>query len=424
MRYAWLGLVLSFVSVRASAAELPPHEPLRVLVVSDSVNPNGLSDAELTQAGDLEVALAGPNTGLEVAEVLEVDSQCVDEALAGLAEPGAYTTLIYFAHRSARRCDDSDGQVALTAAVEAFLIAGGGVVMFHHGVYQDAGKEALLQLLGGTAGSIQWDVNSGQNVLNVADGHFVTSNSVEYTGMAMYADMQNGVPAGQYPYFNNTPDERYPALQLLKMPGETRTVLFASDYDNNGTVHTLGYDLQRPGWAGRVVFYQPAEYQPHALDDVDGNNFQILANALVHVTPAGEPPMETSGETGEPETSGETGGETGETDTPETTVPGETGGGPSDPNPGETGEEPTGNGETANGEAGDETVGLDATGDGSTSGVTVSGGPTSATDTAGESMDDGCGCRASGAPGYAALLGLLLMRRRTRRGWPALTRRS
>jgi len=403
MRYAWLGLVLSLVSVRASAAELPPHGPLRVLIVSDSVNPNGLSDAELTQAGDLEAALAGPNTGLDVEGLLEVDSQCVDDALAGLADPGAYTTLIYFAHKSARRCDDSDGQVALTAAVEAFLIAGGGVVMYHHGIYQDAGKEAILQLLGGTAGSIQWEINNGQNVLNVADGHFVTSNSVEYTGMVMYADMQNGVPAAQYPYFNNAPDERYPALDLLKLPGETRTVLFASDYNNNGSVHTLGYDLQRPGWAGRVVFYQPAEYQPHALDDVDGNNFQILANALVHVSPAGEPPMETSGETGEPETSGET-GETG------TTVPGETGGGMTDPNPAETGDEPT-SGETANGEVGDETAGPAETSGGSTG----SGGPTSATDTAGESMDDGCGCRSSGAPGFAALLGLLFMRRRGRR---------
>jgi hypothetical protein len=31
-----------------------------------------------------------------------------------------------------------------------------------------------------------------------------------------------------------------------------------------------------------VVAYQPGEYQPNALDDVDGNNFQILANAIVY----------------------------------------------------------------------------------------------------------------------------------------------
>lgn len=413
MRIAWLVLSSSLVASTASAAELPPHGPLRIVVVSDSVNPNNLSDAELTQAGDLEAALAGPNTGLNVDSVVEVDSQCVDDALTALADP-ATTTLIYFAHRSARRCDDSDGQVALTAAVEALLVSGGGVVMYHHGIYQDAGKEPILQLLGGTAGSIQWDTNSGQNIINVADGHFVTSNSVEYAGMAMYADMQNGVPAAQYPYFNNTPDERYPALTLLKLPGETRTVLFASDYAANGDVHTIGYDLQRPGWLGRVVFYQSAEYQPHALDDVDGNNFQILANALVHVSPAGEPPEETSGETGEPgETGGETGGPAtgGETGTPGTTVPGETGG-PTDPtNP--TGEQPTGGGETANGEVGDgEGTTADVEGTGGTSAGPASSDP--ATATGGESKDDGCGCRADGPPGFAGL-GLLLLVRRKRR---------
>ena len=34
--------------------------------------------------------------------------------------------------------------------------------------------------------------------------------------------------------------------------------------------------------AGVVVGYQPGEYQPHALDDLDGNNFQILANAILY----------------------------------------------------------------------------------------------------------------------------------------------
>jgi hypothetical protein len=28
-----------------------------------------------------------------------------------------------------------------------------------------------------------------------------------------------------------------------------------------------------------VIVYQPGEYQPNALDDLDGNNFQILANS-------------------------------------------------------------------------------------------------------------------------------------------------
>ena len=29
---------------------------------------------------------------------------------------------------------------------------------------------------------------------------------------------------------------------------------------------------------------QPGEYQPNALDDLDGNNFQILANAIYYVS--------------------------------------------------------------------------------------------------------------------------------------------
>ena len=29
-----------------------------------------------------------------------------------------------------------------------------------------------------------------------------------------------------------------------------------------------------------VVAYQPGEYQPNAVDDLAGNNFQILANAI------------------------------------------------------------------------------------------------------------------------------------------------
>jgi hypothetical protein len=411
MRLAWSVVVTSLVLASpARAADLPPHGPLRVLVVSDSVNPNGLSDAELTQAGDLSAALSGPNTGLEIDSVLEVDSQCVDDALAALADPTT-TTLIYFAHKSAHGCDNSDQQPALTLAVEDFLIQGGGVVVFHHGIYQDAGKQPILQLLGGSAGSIGWDTNTGQNIINVADGHFVTSNGVEYTDMVMYADPQHGVPAALYPYFNNVPDERYPALDLLTSPGETRTLLFASDYASNGGQHVLGYDLQRAGWIGRVVFYQPAEYQPHALDDVDGNNFQVLANALVHVSPAGEPPGETTGtDTDEPGTTSSSATTDGETGTPGTTAPGETGGGPGDPT-----NEPTSAGETANGELGSgeaATGGDEETANGEVDPGESATAVSSPTATGGESMDDGCGCRSSGAPGLMTFVLLGLRRRR------------
>lgn len=286
-----VGIGCGVAGMPAKAADLPPHGPLKLLIVSDEVNPNNLSDAELTQPGDLLIALSDPDSGLNLVAgpdaVVEVDSQCVDEALAILGDPGAVDALVYFAHQPARGCDASDRQAELTTATAALLAAGGGVVVFHHGMYQAAGKEAILQLLGGTAGAIAWDVNDGQDVVDVAPGHFVTSNAVEYAGLVMYADMLAGVPAGDYPYFNNTPDERYPALALLSAPGEDRTILFGSGYDGSG--HVLGYDLQRPEWLGRVVFYQPGEYQPNALDMLDGNNFQILANAIVHVTQADDP---------------------------------------------------------------------------------------------------------------------------------------
>ena len=90
-----------------------------------------------------------------------------------------------------------------------------------------------------------------------------------------------GVPAGTYSFFNNTPDERYPQFELNPTAGTT-AVLFASDYSDNGSTHLLGFTHARPQWRGRVIAYQPGEYQPNALDDLAGNNFQILANAIYY----------------------------------------------------------------------------------------------------------------------------------------------
>jgi len=67
----------------------------------------------------------------------------------------------------------------------------------------------------------------------------------------------------------------------LTEAGESRTILFATP---SGGPRILGFDLQRAGWLGRVVFYQPGEYQPNALDDRAGPNFQILANAVLYVS--------------------------------------------------------------------------------------------------------------------------------------------
>ncbi|MCA9695408.1 MAG: hypothetical protein KC636_37870, partial [Myxococcales bacterium] len=274
---------LALASQTARAATLPPHPPLRILIISDEVNPNNLADAELTQPGDLEAAISSPGAGLNLADIREVSSQCIDDALADLASPTPPDVVIYFAHQPSRECGGPVNQPLLTTALEQHLTAGRGVVVFHHGIYQANGKEQVLALLGGQASSISWNTQQGQDVINVAEGHFVSENGVDYEGTIGHEDVANGIPAGTYDVFNNTPDERYPALALLEEPGETRTILFASYY--MGAPRVLGYELMRPGWGGRVVFYQPGEYQPNALDDLDGNNFQILANAIVHVAP-------------------------------------------------------------------------------------------------------------------------------------------
>ena len=272
-------LLISWAAAPVAAATLPPHGPLRVLVISDEVNPNNLSDAQLTQRGDISTALNAADSGLKLeGSAKEVYSQCVDDALTALNSAQPPQVLIYFAHRSALGCDQSDRQAALTAAFEAHLKRGGGIVVFHHGGYTWPGKEALMPLLGVSASSISWNTSEGQRVFNVAPGHFVTSNGVVYSGRAALTAM-GAVPAGMFDYFDNIPDERYPSTALLTETGETRTILFAT---SSGGTRVLGYALERAGWQGRVLFYQPAEYQPHALDDRAGPNFQILANAIVY----------------------------------------------------------------------------------------------------------------------------------------------
>jgi hypothetical protein len=244
------------------------------------------------------------------------------------------------------------------------LQRGGGVVVFHHGIYSWPGKEGILELLGGTANMIAWDTVDGQNVINVATDHFVASNELEYTGMLPFGDQGFGIPMAEYPFFNNTPDERYPGVQFIPATGEERTILFTSDYAG---AQVLGYDLHRPDWGGHVVFYQSGEYQPNALDALDGNNFQVLANAIYFVATTQEDPVGS-------ESSG--GGE-------ETTGDATTGG-------------------TSNASSDD--VG--------------SSGPIDETDTEGPATsggEDGCGCRSRSGPGVPALLLLLL---------PAISRRA
>ena len=298
--------VLGAVSERpALAASLPPHDALTVLIVADSVNPNQLSAPQLTEPEDFAPALEATDSGLNIDEVLTVDSQCVDDALTRLESDDPPDVVLYFAHRAARLCAGGDGQARLVAGLEHGLEAGLGVVVFHHGLYGDlytpGAKDSLLQLVGAEASGIDWDTTVGQRVFVVGGDHFVATNGLTSQGQAEFGPLGD-VTAGTYPYFDNIPDERYPTTELLTEPGETRVPLFATD---SGGARLLGYTLERSGWKGRVVAYQPGEYQPNALDARSGNNFQILANAL-YFAARGEPdpgataPPISSGELGEP----------------------------------------------------------------------------------------------------------------------------
>lgn len=273
----------------ASAATLPEHDPLSIVVISDWVNPHNLDPADLTEPGEIGPALEDPASGLNIASVSESESDCVDDALAAITA-GNVDVIVYFAHRPAFRCAGGDAQVELTAAFETHLQAGGGIVVFHHGLYSWAGKEDVLQLLGGVANAINWDTVAGQNVIATAPDHFVTSNAIEYSGNVDIGAPNFGVDNGNYAMFNNTPDEQYQGAQALTEAGEERTTLFLSDYAGP---QLLSYDLKRSGWAGRVVWYQPGEYQPNALDDKEGNNFQILANAIYYVGTSATDPVGT-----------------------------------------------------------------------------------------------------------------------------------
>lgn len=384
--FPWfLGTGIWAASASASAATLPAHDPLSVLVVSDEVNPNGLSPAELTQPGDLTTAIEDPGSGISVGGIDEIASDCIDDAVAAL-NAGSADVLVYFAHLGARGCDGSDQSAAFRDAVESFLQGGGGVVVFHHGAFADPGKDSLLQLLGVSATSIEWDTGAGQDVIGVAPGHFVVDNAVTYPMMRSFGADEFGVTMGEYGVFSNTPDERYPTTAYLTAPGETRTTLFASDYA--GAV-SLGYDLHRPDWAGHVVMYQPGEYQPHALDDLAGPNFQILANAIYYVATTTEEPTDPGGDTGE-DSAGSGADSTGDGE------PSGTGGGP---------------GGTDSGDG-------DAGGDATSGPVATDGGAADDGDGGG-----GCSCRTTspggGAAWFALAFGLgagLGRRRRRARG--------
>lgn len=296
-------VLLLFLAGAASAASLPPHGPLRILVVSDEVNPHSLSDEDLTQPGDISAALAMPGSGINIDPasdgLVEIPTDSLPLATAALSVPptsaAAYDVLIYFSHRDPNGGSAAQEQADFVAAVTQFLVDGGGVVSFHHGSYLSSGKEAMQELIGASAtGSVPWNTVVGQTVINVAPGHFVTTNGISYTGTTSYEDAALGVPLASYDSFQNVPDERYPQFAVNPTASDFE-ILFASDYDQNGTEHLLGFTHRRPEWAGVVVGYQPGEYQPNALDDLAGNNFQILANAIVYAAGQSAAPVPIGG---------------------------------------------------------------------------------------------------------------------------------
>ena len=89
----------------------------------------------------------------------EIPTNDIEQATAApvrcrACDPPAYDVLIYFAHRipnQRQRRDSGRRQDAFTAAVEAFLTSGGGMIAFHHGSYSAAGKAGILDLIGATA---------------------------------------------------------------------------------------------------------------------------------------------------------------------------------------------------------------------------------------------------------------------------------
>ncbi|MES2626558.1 MAG: hypothetical protein V4628_14835 [Pseudomonadota bacterium] len=264
------------------AATLPDHDPISVLIVADEVNPHRLADADITQPQDLAPAITASDSPLHTSRVTTVNSQCADDALTALASAERPDVVLYFAHRAALHCDGSAAQPEFTRLIEQGLRDGMGVVVLHHGLYVDifspGAKDDLLALIGAKTNSIKWDTTAGQRVFNVGGEHFVSSNGLAYAQQEAFAGT-DGVAPGNYPYFTNVPDELYADTALLQEAGETRTPLFASDSLGN---RLLGYALVRNGWQGRVIAYQPAEYQPNALDDHNGPNFQILVNALYY----------------------------------------------------------------------------------------------------------------------------------------------
>ena len=279
----WLLLIAGSVHGQS----LPAHDPIDILIVSDEVNPHGLSDEDLMQPGDLTPVLSNLAT-LNSHIILEIDTNQIELATNALnLSPDNVDrpeVLIYFAHRIPNNGNNASGRQAdFVAAVAQFLQTGGGVISFHHGIYLTGGKQPIQDLLGSQAtGSVPWNTVNGQDVIFVGGDHFIGTHQINYSGTTTYSNPSHGIAADNYPFFNNTPDERYPQMDFnAGNAGCDIENLFQSNYSDNGNQHLLGYTKQCPGWTSQVMVFQPGEHQPTATS---GNNLQVLLNAIYYLS--------------------------------------------------------------------------------------------------------------------------------------------
>lgn len=285
--FLFISFFLILTTLNLSAQSLPEHQAIDILIVSDEVNPHGLSDVELMQPGDLSNML-GSSLALNTNTISEIDTNQIELATTALNLPvesqARPEVLIYFAHRIPNNGNDASGrQAAFLSAVENFLTTGGGVISFHHGIYRTSGKQPIQDLFGSQAtGSVPWNTVNGQDVIYVGGDHFIGTHEISYTGTTAYENLSHGIAMNNYPYFNNTPDERYPQMDFNSgNSGCDIETLFESNYSDNGNQHLLAYTKQCDDWNSKVFVYQPGEYQPHATT---GNNFQILLNAIFYLS--------------------------------------------------------------------------------------------------------------------------------------------
>jgi len=173
------------------------------------------------------------------------------------------------------------------AAERAFIDyteAGGKLVVLHHSI--SSGKRSnkdWFRFLGValpegdfSRGGYKWIEGVTQQVVNLAQGHFITTDNVHYPERVAFPTSADAPPA-LLPAFTLTNSEVY-LNHTLTGP---RTLLLGFRYADSASGRT--YAQSHAGWCkpagkGWIVYLQPG----HGLDDLNHPTFQrILLNALV-----------------------------------------------------------------------------------------------------------------------------------------------